>query len=303
MAEPYISKMTAAAALDGTELIELSQLSTTVSYTATTISALAVDNAYVDSADQFIAEGFTVGTRVKVTGFTGNVANNIFSATVTEVLADKLTIGGADGNVIVDDAEGESVTITKWETRRTTLDDVLALGGAGYTGGVQSTPILAVAMTPRTTNGAATGTTETGTNKVMLATLDFDAGTIEYAQFMFPMPKSWNEGTITAQFIWTAASGSGDVIWGIQGIAISEADPLDAAFGTAQEVTDSLTTANDNHTSSFTSAVTIGGTPAEGDLVCFQVYRKASDGSDTLGVDAKLIGIRLNFTTNAADDS
>jgi len=178
-----------------------------------------------------------------------------------------------------------------------------ALLSSSYSGGVQSVPILAAAMTARTTNGAAAGTTETTTNKVMLATLDFDASTDEFAQFMFPMPKSWNEGTITAQFIWTAASGSGDVIWGIQGVAVSEADALDAAFGTAQTVTDTLTTAEDNHTTSFTSAVTIGGSPAEGDLVCFQVYRDANAGGDTLAVDAKLIGIRLNFTTNAADDS
>jgi hypothetical protein len=38
--------------------------------------------------------------------------------------------------------------------------------------------------------------------------------------------------------------------------------------------------------------------------VCFQVYRDAANGSDTLNaIDAKLIAIRLNFTTNASDDS
>lgn len=103
--------------------------------------------------------------------------------------------------------------------------------------------------------------------------------------------------------VMAAASGSGDVVWGIQAVAISEADPLDAAFGAAQTVTDTLTTALDNHTTSFTGAVTIGGTPAEGDLVCFQVYRDADAAGDTLAVDAKLVAIRLNFTTNAADDS
>lgn len=174
---------------------------------------------------------------------------------------------------------------------------------AGSVGGVQSTPIMAAAMTARTTSGAAVGSTETTTNKVMLPTLDFDASTIEYAQFLFPFPKSWNEGTVTVQFIWTATSSSGDVIWGCQGVAISNDDALDVAFGTAQEVTDTLTATGDQCTTSFTSAITIGGSPAEGDLVAFQVYRKASDGSDTLGADAKLIGIRLNFTTNAADDS
>ncbi len=175
-------------------------------------------------------------------------------------------------------------------------------GGGGYTGGVQSTPILAAAMTPRTTNGAASGSTESATNKIMLATLDFDQSTDEFAQFMFPMPKSWNESTMTAQFIWTCGV-TGNVVWGIQAVAISDDDLIDAAFGTAQTVTDGVTATTDVMQSAFTSAMTIGGTPAEGDLVCFQVYRDADNGSDTAAGDAKLIGIRLNFTTNAADDS
>lgn len=175
-------------------------------------------------------------------------------------------------------------------------------GGSGYSGGVQSTPVLAASMTARTTNGPATGSTESSTNKVMLVTLDFDASTAEYAQFMFPMPKSWNESTVTAQFIWSATN-TGNVVWGIQGVAISDDDVFDAAFGTAQTVTDGVTATTDVMQSAFTSAVTIGGSPAEGDLVCFQVYRDAANGSDTLAVDARLIGIRLNFTTNAADDS
>lgn len=80
--------------------------------TATTISAEAADNSYNDSANGFLLAGFQVGDIVTVTGFTGNVANNIAAATVTAVTAAKLTIGGTDGDVIADDAAGESVTIT-----------------------------------------------------------------------------------------------------------------------------------------------------------------------------------------------
>lgn len=127
MARFSISQLPAAEPLDGTELVDVSQLSPTVTITATTIGALASDNAYVDSADGFVAAGFAAGDRVKVTGFTGNVANNIFVGVITELLADKMTIGGTDGDVIVDDAEGESVTITKWMSRRTTVGDILGL--------------------------------------------------------------------------------------------------------------------------------------------------------------------------------
>lgn len=297
-----ISKLTAAPALDGTELIEVSRLSDTVTITAPTISAQASDNSFNDSGNGFVAAGFAAGMRVQVVGFTGNVANNIFSATVTVAAAGKLTIGGTDGDVIVDDAAGESVSITAWETRRATLSDVGDVAGSG-SGGIQSIPILAAAMVPSTTNGAAENTTETTTNDVMLPTLDFDQSTQEHAQFLFPMPKSWDELAVTAQFIWTADSGSGNVIWGIQAVALSEGDAIDTAWGTAEEVTDALTTAGDQHTSSWSDPITVGASPVEGDLVAFRIYRKAADGSDTLSADARLIAIRLNITTNAADDS
>lgn len=79
--------------------------------TATTISAAAADNSYNDSGAGFVAAGFQVGDEIVVTGFTGNVLNNIASGIITAVTTTKITIGGTDGDVIVDDAAGESVTI------------------------------------------------------------------------------------------------------------------------------------------------------------------------------------------------
>ena len=112
-----ITDLAAAASVTGTEWLEMAKLSTTT-ITAGTISAAAADNSFNDSGSGFVTAGFAVNDRVKVSGFTGNTANNIFVATVTAVTAGKLTIGGADGDVIVDDAAGESVTITKWVSVR-----------------------------------------------------------------------------------------------------------------------------------------------------------------------------------------
>lgn len=157
-------------------------------------------------------------------------------------------------------------------------------------------------MISRTTNGAADGTVELATNDVMLVTKDFDAATDEAVQFDVWMPKGWNEGTVTAVVTWTAASGSGDVIWGIQALARSNDDALDTAFGAAVTITDTLLTANDEHHTAETGAITIGGTPAENDRVIFQVYRDADAGGDTLAGDAKLIGVKVIYTINAATD-
>lgn len=167
---------------------------------------------------------------------------------------------------------------------------------------VHSIYIPASAMVAQTTTGAATGLAETTTNDVMFPTFDFDASTIEYVQAQIVLGNSWNLGTVTAQFFWKA-SNTGDVVWGAQGVAISNDDVLDAAFGTAQTVTDSVIATTDLHVSSATAAITLAGTPADADLCVFRFYRNASSGSDTCAVDAQLIGVRLTFTTNAADDS
>lgn len=118
MAIKRITDLSAASALVGTELVEVSQLSATVTISAATLSAQASDNSYNDSGAGFVAAGFAVGNRVRVSGFTGNVANNILVGVITALTAGKMTIGGTDGDVIVDDAAGETVTISKWTSAR-----------------------------------------------------------------------------------------------------------------------------------------------------------------------------------------
>lgn len=232
-------------------------------------TVLTIDNAAVSLAKMAnLAEDRIIGRQTAGAG-----------------VPEALTIGVSAAGDIPDRAAGD----TRWIQRTENL--------------LHSLYIPASAMISRTTNGAAVGSTETATNKVMLSTLDFDQSTIEYAQFSIAMPKSWNASTVTFAPIWTAASGTGDVIFGLQGFAFSNDDAFDQAFGTAQTSTDTLIATGDQHTGPTSSAITIGGTPAAEDLVIFQVYRNASSGSDTLNADAKLIGIRLYMTTNAADDS
>lgn len=149
-----ITDLPAAGPIVGDELLEVSQVSTTVVRTATTISAQASDNSYNDSGSGFVTAGFAVGDRVRVTGFTGSAANNILVGTITALTAGKMTIGGADGDVIVDDAAGESVTIAKWVSRRVAIDDLPAGGG----GPVNESLIIAV--------GDETTAITTGTAKV-----------------------------------------------------------------------------------------------------------------------------------------
>lgn len=115
-----ISQMTAAARLLGNEQMEVTQRSTSVIKTATTISALASDRSFNDSGSGWISAGFAVGDTVTVSGF-ATAADNLNSGTITALTAGKMTIGGSDGAGITNDAGGGSVTVTKWLTARVNL--------------------------------------------------------------------------------------------------------------------------------------------------------------------------------------
>jgi hypothetical protein len=127
--------------------------------------------------------------------------------------------------------------------------------------------------------------------------LDFDAGAIEYAQAMTIMPSNWNSGTISANFYWTATGSSGAVVWRIGAKIFCEtmARIGPTVIGTAQSVTDTLLAANDMHISSNTPAVTITGSNSTTNAVVYEISRNATDGSDTLAVDAQLLGVKINF--------
>jgi hypothetical protein len=151
-------------------------------------------------------------------------------------------------------------------------------------------------MWPSTTAGcAANAKVEFGTNDVDLYTLDFDADADEFAQVSVWMPTDWDGSTITAQFAWTAASSTGDVVWGLQGRAYANDDAVDQAWGTAQTVTDTLLATGDIHYTAESSAITLAGTPASGQLVQFRVYRDADAGGDTLAADAQLLGVKIYY--------
>lgn len=204
---------------------------------------------------------------------------------------------------------GAAALATFTSAARNLLDDadvatmLVTLTARGQ--GLETIFIPAAAMVSRTTNGAASGTAEMSTNKNMFKTLDFDASTQEFAQFEVWFPKSWNLGTVTFQPIWSHASTTTNfgVVWALQGVARSDDDAGDVAFGTEQTSTDTGGTTNDIYLGPTSSAITIADTPAAGDSVQFQIKRNVSDGSDTMAIDARLHGVRLFFTTNAATDA
>ena len=186
-------------------------------------------------------------------------------------------------------------------------NSTIASGKLSFTAkeiGKESIWVPANAMYPNSTNGCADiAQTELG-NGPELKTLDFDKDSDEFAQFAVAFPKSWNEGTITFQAFFTAAStNTGDVVWTLAGTALADNGSLNTAFGTAVATTGKSHsgTANDLDVTAESGAVTIAGSPSTDEYVFFEIKRDVSE--DSLTSDAKLLGVKLFFTTDAGNDT
>ena len=171
--------------------------------------------------------------------------------------------------------------------------------------GKQSIWIPSAAITPTQSNGCASRTqVETTSGRPDMDVLDFDASSDEHAQFSVAFPKQWNLGTVTYQAFWTTtASDTDGVAFALQGVSVSNDETIDVAYGTAIIVTDDNGgAAEDCMVTAESSAITIAGTPTDDDLCYFRFFRDVSDGNDDMTEDARLIGIKLFYTTDALTD-
>jgi hypothetical protein len=113
---------------------------------------------------------------------------------------------------------------------------------------------------------------------------------------------TYDAGTVTVKFHWSAASGTGNAKWDVAARAFGDDDAIDQALGTEQTSgTDTLLATNDMHVTATTSALTIAGTPAANKPTYFQITRDV--GTDTLNADAKLLGCTIEFTESTTEPS
>ena len=143
-------------------------------------------------------------------------------------------------------------------------------------------------------------------NLKILSILDFTgAATNEHAQFSIAFPNSWNLGTVTYQVFWTTeATDTDGVSWMLQGVASSDNTYVNVAYGTAVQVDDDAKGAGKVTTVSAESgALTIAASPADADVCFFRFYRDVSQSNDDMAEDARLIGLKIFYTTDAKNDA
>jgi hypothetical protein len=185
--------------------------------------------------------------------------------------------------------------------------DSFSLTATGVSGaavvGKQTMWVPATAMNPTVSNGCSAITAvETTSGRPDLQVLDFDKDSDEFAQFSVAFPKAWNAGTVTFQVYWAGIAATSDVDWMVDAVAVSNNTTIDVAYGTAVVVTDNAQGAVEElNVSAESGAVTIAGSPGDDEVVFFRIGRDVS--GDAMAGDARLLGVKIFFTTDALTDA
>ena len=273
--------------------------------TSSAVNELEVTNAATGNPPILGASGETnvdVHIKPKGTGET-RIGTGAAAATLTTSGAHDLVLdtnsGTNSGTITITDGADGNINIAP------NGNGVAQVGGAAIkVAGKESIWVPANSMYPNTTSGCADLAQVELSNGPELKVLDFDKDSDEFAQFAVAFPKSWNEGTVTFQAFFTATStDTGTTAFVLQGVALADNGDLNTAFGTAVGPTAKAHsgTSNDLDVTAESGAVTIAGSPSTDEYVFFQISRDVS--ADDLNADARLLGIKLFFTTDAANDA
>jgi hypothetical protein len=163
--------------------------------------------------------------------------------------------------------------------------------------------VPATAMYAETTNGAELTQTVLSAGTPELKAFDFDTSTAEAVQFNVSLPESWNAGTVTFQTMWSASgTDTGTGGFTLAGCSVANNVDYDLAFGTAVANTALAAsgTQDDLMINVESGAVTIASV-ADSTNTIFRLVRDT--GTDTNTGDLRLVGVKIFYTTNAANDA
>lgn len=121
------------------------------------------------------------------------------------------------------------------------------------------------------------------------------------AQWQIVMPDNWDAGTVNAIFYMTAtttSASSGRCTMCIRGASFTSSDAFTGdKWGTSVCQNLAQTTANGLEIGTSTAAITVGNTPAAGDVVNWEVWRNSND--DGRANYCGLVSVKIEYSTNA----
>jgi len=253
----------------------------------------SIDNAHLaDDAvnSDELAAGSVDTAHIATNQIDETLMKDAFVADFTEV-----TVASGDSLVFGDATDSGN-------TKRDTVQGVLDLVHDA-TIGVQTIWVPASAMTPTDASGCESITSAaTSANQPDMISLDFKVDADSFAQFQIAFPKSWNEGVIKFQVFWcSTATDTDPVNWTLQGVSVPDNSTIDVAYGTAVDVDDSNQSAAEEMLVSPLSADLTIASAAVDTVTFFRIGRDVSEGS--AAEDARLLGVKLFFTTDAENDA
>ena len=253
----------------------------------------SIDNAHI--ADDAIDSEHYAATSID----TAHIATNQIDETL---MKDAFVGDFTDATVTASDYFLHGDATDSGNTKKDTVQGVLDLVH-GATVGLQTIWVPAAAMRPTDASGCeAITSAATSANQPDMVVLDFKVAADSFAQFQVAFPKSWNEGTITFQVFWcSTATDTDNVNWQLEGVSVPDNSTIDVAYGTAIHVDDPNQGATEEMlVSPVSAALTIAGAAVD-TVTFFRVGRDVSAG--TAAEDARLLGVKLFFTTDAENDA
>lgn len=165
------------------------------------------------------------------------------------------------------------------------------------TNAYQSVWIDAGAMATNAAGGPTVGYfTSTNYDGIYADVWKFDSSTPQTNYFKLMLPDSWDLGTVKVKFFYftTAVVASTSNVWAVCAQAVSKGD-LYGFRGTEVSVTNLVQDTTNKLNVCTSPAITVGGTPALGDMVHFQIRRVADSGWDNSAGDAWLLGVAIQY--------
>lgn len=132
----------------------------------------------------------------------------------------------------------------------------------------------------------------TGAHQTTSYELKFDAATQESAEVRLQAPRNYAGGNITVRIQWHANATTGAAVWNWVTYNTAPGAVFDSSAATFSVTTTTDATANDLNESAITWTSSL---PAAGDHLELRFTRAATDGADTLAVDAEVHQVIVEF--------